>query len=80
MLAKRTSNNLVALPREIVAEFQGTEYFRVTVEDGRVVLTPTDLTHEEVKQVTSAVRQERLAKIGMTQADVDRIVAEAQRE
>ena len=80
MLAKRTSNNLVTLPKEIVAEFQGTEYFRVTVEDGRVVLRPTDLTHEEVKQVSAAVRRERLAKMGMTQADLDEIAAQARRE
>ncbi len=80
MFAKRTSNNLVTLPKEIVSEFQCTEYFRVTVEDGRILLTPTDLTREEVTQVTSASWQETLNKISMTQADVDEIAAQTQRE
>ncbi len=40
MLAKLTSENQLTLPEAIVADFQGSEYFAVTTENSRIVLTP----------------------------------------
>ena len=40
MLAKLTSKNQLTLPKAVIADFQGLEYFDVTKENGRIVLTP----------------------------------------
>ena len=40
MLAKRNSRNQITLPKAIIADFEGTDYFDVTQENGRIVLDP----------------------------------------
>lgn len=63
MLAKLTSQNLVTLPKSVMADFPGTEYFDVSSEDGRIVLTPVRLAR--IGEV-----QRKLKEIGITEADV----------
>lgn len=72
MLAKLTSKNQLTLPKAIVADFQGAEYFDVTQERGRIVLTPVRLTRAD------AVRA-KLAELDMDEADVAEAVAWARR-
>jgi hypothetical protein len=40
MLAKLTTKNQITLPREVIKEFKGIEYFDAMVKDGRIVLEP----------------------------------------
>lgn len=63
MLAKLTSQNRVTLPKSVMADFPGTEYFEVSSEDGRIVLTPVRLAR--IGEV-----QRKLKKIGITESDV----------
>lgn len=44
MLAKLTSKNQITLPKAVVSAFKGTDYFDVTEEDGRIMLTPMRVT------------------------------------
>ena len=68
MLAKLTSKNQLTLPKAVIADFQGSEYFDVTKENGRIVLTPVRLTR------AGAVRA-KLAELNITEADVADAVA-----
>ncbi len=68
MLAKLTSKNQLTLPKAIVASFEGVEYFDVTTDNGRVVLTPVRLVRAD------AVRA-KLAELGVSEADVAEAVA-----
>ena len=72
MLAKLTSKNQLTLPKAVISTFPDTEYFDVTRESGRIVLTPVRLTRAD------AVRA-KLAELGLSEADVDRAVAWARR-
>jgi bifunctional DNA-binding transcriptional regulator/antitoxin component of YhaV-PrlF toxin-antitoxin module len=63
MLAKLTSKNQFTLPKAIVNRFPGIEYFNVEEKDGRIILTPVK------PQAAEAVRQ-KLAELGITEADV----------
>ena len=72
MLAKLTSKNQLTLPKAVIADFQGSEYFDVTKENGRIVLTPIRLTR------AGAVRA-KLAELNITEADVADAVAWARR-
>ena len=72
MLAKLTSKNQLTLPKAVVSDFQGYEYFDVTRETGRIVLTPVRLTRVE------SVRA-KLAELGVDEDDVAKAVAWARR-
>ena len=72
MLAKLTSKNQLTLPKAVVSDFQGSEYFDVTKENGRIVLTPVRLNRAD------AVRA-KLAELGLSEADVSEAVAWARR-
>ena len=63
MLAKLTSKNQLTLPKALLGEFPACEYFDVTKENGRIVLTPVRLTR------ANAVRA-KLAALGISEADV----------
>ncbi len=63
MRVKLTSRNQFTLPKAVMNHFPGTKYFQVTVEGGRIVLTPVDLGRGE------AVRA-KLAELGVTPKDV----------
>lgn len=68
MLTKLTSKNQLTLPKAVLSDFQGAEYFEVTGEHGRIVLTPVRLTR------ASTVRS-KLAELGLSETDVSDAVA-----
>lgn len=72
MLAKLTSKNQVTLPKAVVSSVDVTEYFDITVENGRIILTPVRI------QQAQSVR-DKLEKLGITEQDVDDAVGWARR-
>ena len=68
MLAKLTSKNQITLPKAIVSCVEMAEYFDVSVEGGRIVLTPVRV------QKAQAVR-EKLEKLGITEQDLEDALA-----
>ncbi|MCY3728194.1 MAG: hypothetical protein OXF97_04230 [Nitrospira sp.] len=68
MLAKLTSKNQLTLPKSILSDFEGAEYFDVTRENGCIVLTPVRITR------AGTVRA-KLAELGLSEADVADAVA-----
>lgn len=72
MLAKLTSKNQITLPKAAVTSVDAAEYFDVTVENGRIVLTPVRV------RAAQAVR-EKLEQLGITEQDVEDAVAWARR-
>ena len=64
MLAKRTSKNQLTLPKAIVQAVGEAEYYDVSTDNGRIVLTPVRL------QQADAVRA-KLEALGITQDDVE---------
>ena len=63
MVAKLTSKNQLTLPKAVVADFRGYEYFEVSQEHGRILLTPVRLNR------AAAVRA-KLAELGVSEGDV----------
>lgn len=72
MLAKLTSKNQITLPKAAVSSVETAEYFDVTVENGRIILTPVRVQHAQ------AVR-EKLEQLGITEQDVEDAIAWARR-
>ncbi len=72
MLAKLTSKNQITLPKAVVSSIDVAEYFDVTVENGRIILTPVRV------QQAQAVR-DKLEELGITEQDIDDAVDWARR-
>lgn len=72
MLAKLTSKNQITLPKAIVSEIDAAEYFDVSVDNGRIVLTPIRI------QQAQLVR-DKLLQLGITEQDVEDALAWARR-
>ncbi len=73
MLAKRTAKNQITLPKALVEAVGVSDYYDVTVEEGRIVLTPVRV------QRADAVR-DKLAELGISEADIDDAVAWSRKE
>ncbi len=67
MLAKLTSKNQITLPRDVVKEFKGIDYFDAVVQDGRIVLEPV-----QIRPVAGNLQgiREKMRKLGISEADV----------
>ncbi len=68
MLAKLTSKNQLTLPKAVTSAVELTDYFDVTAENGRIVLTPVRVNRAD------GVRA-KLAELGLTEADISDAVA-----
>ena len=68
MLAKLTSKNQLTLPKAVTGAIEATDYFDVTAENGRIVLTPVRVNRAD------GVRA-KLAELGLSEADVNDAVA-----
>lgn len=66
-LTKKTSKNQITLPKRIVDQFPGAEYFEVTAEGDRIVLRP-------VETAPLARVHEKLAELGLDEKDVQAAV------
>lgn len=72
-LAKKTSKNQLTLPKAVVDEFPGVDYFEVAAEADRIVLRPLRLRQaDEVRQ--------RLAAAGIGGADIRAAITAARRK
>ncbi|RTB44148.1 AbrB/MazE/SpoVT family DNA-binding domain-containing protein [Pseudomonas aeruginosa] len=67
MLAKLTAKNQITLPKAIVSSVEAADYFEVSAENGRIVLTPIRV------QKANAVRA-KLSALGITEEDVTEAV------
>ena len=72
MLAKRTSKNQITLPKAAVQAVGESDYYEVTTEAGRIVLTPVRIGQAD------AVRG-KLEALAITEQDVNDAVQWARR-
>jgi hypothetical protein len=75
-LAKLTSKNQLTLPRDVVREFPGVEYFEVRVRGEEIVLRP--VTFAPTGDLIEKVRR-HIGALGLTEADVEEAVRWARR-
>jgi hypothetical protein len=73
MLAKLTVKNQLTLPKAVVKQFTGVEYFDVSTDGSAITLRPLQRSRaDEVR--------EHLAQLGITEQDVKDAVAWARKE
>ena len=67
MLAKLTTKNQITLPRDVVKEFKGIEYFDAVIQDGRIVLEPVRIRPAGADLAGIRMKME---KLGIVEKDV----------
>ena len=68
MLSKLTSKNQLTLPKSVISDFPGVEYFDVIKDKGRIVLTPVNIAQADTVRA-------KLAELGVTEADITEAIA-----
>ena len=63
MIAKMTSKNQLTLPKGVVSQFPGSQYFEVRAEYGRIILEPLN-----IKPLRAV--HEKLEQLGITEDDL----------
>ncbi len=72
MRAKLKEGNQLTLPDEVVLALDGAEDVELEVKDGLIILIP-------VKRITLQDVQDKIARLGITEADIADAVAWARR-
>lgn len=77
MLAKKTSKNQITLPKKVVDALPPTDYFDVSLREGKVVLKPVTVTvpGERLRAV-----REKIRRLGLTEADLTFAIRWARRK
>lgn len=73
MLAKKTSKNQITLPKKIVDNFPGVDYFEVREEKGQIILFP-------VRPHNADGVREKLAELGIVAEAVSAAIDWARRK
>lgn len=71
MLAKRTYKNQITIPRDVIRDFPGVQYFDVQRRDEEIVLKPVRL---DAKENLETIRK-KMARLGITEKDITDAVA-----
>jgi hypothetical protein len=74
VLVKITSKNRLTLPKAVLKDFPGAEYFDAVAANGRIVLTPVRIARAD------AVRAKLAAELGISEKDVAGAVRWARRK
>ena len=58
MLAKLTAKNQISLPKAVVTNFPGVQYFDVSLRDGEIVLSPVVVARagEDLKAIRAKIK------------------------
>lgn len=80
MLAKKTSKNQVTLPRDVVKEFPGIDYFDVEIRDNTILLKPVKVVPVDQEDNSIFAIRAKMEKLGVTEEDVEDAVRWARKK
>ena len=63
MLTKRTSKNQVTIPKAVLQAVGETDYYEVSTQNGKIILTPFQLQQAETVRA-------KLESLGLTEQDI----------
>ncbi len=75
MLCKMTSKNQITLPKELVSQLAGQNYFDARLENNKIILEPVIIRPVETTEL-AAIR-DKITASGITEQSIPDIVAEA---
>jgi hypothetical protein len=79
MRAKLTPDKQIALPESVLDRVGSAEHFEITVEDGRIILTPIPAQKPDSADRTPDAIRQKLEQLGITEQDIEDAVTWARR-
>lgn len=77
MLCKKTYKNQITLPKKVMENFEGIEYFEADVRDGKIVLDPVQIVSRGTETLEKA--RKRIEDLGLTEEEIKKAVAWARK-
>lgn len=77
MLCKRTYKNQITIPKKVMEEFEGVEYFEAILLDGKIVLEPVKMT--PLSETSLEKVRKKISALGLTERDIDEAVSWARK-
>ena len=77
MLCKRTYKNQITIPKKVMEEFDGIEYFEARIRAGTIVLEPVAITPLKGGRLEKA--RMKIVELGLTDHDLDEAIEWARR-
>jgi len=78
MLCKRTYKNQITLPKKVMEEYEGYEYFEVKSEEGKIILEPVELTPKSETSLEKV--RDKIAALGLISKDIEDAVSWARKK
>jgi hypothetical protein len=78
MLCKRTYKNQITLPKKVMEQFDGYDYFEAKAEKGKIILEPVKITPQG-ESVLEKVR-DKAAALGLTSKDIEEAIGWARKQ
>ncbi len=78
MLCKRTYKNQITIPKKVMENFDGVEYFKAEVRDGAIVLEPVEITARNDVRLEKV--RKKIADLGLTERDIEDAVRWARKK
>jgi hypothetical protein len=73
MLCKRTYKNQITIPKKVMEEFDGVEYFEARIREGTIVLEPVEVKPLEKNRLVKI--RKKIAALGLSDRDIEDAVA-----
>ena len=68
MLAKITSKNQITIPKKIIDQIPGIDYFDVTLKDGSVILKPLKTYETDLDQIRTKIKKLKIKENSVAEA------------
>jgi len=78
MLCKKTYKNQITLPKKVMENFEGVEYFNADIRDGKIVLDPVQLIPLGMKGMENI--RKKIEDLGLTEEEIEKAVAWARKK
>lgn len=80
MLCKKTVKNQITLPKKLMDDFNGVEYFNVIAQFGKIVLVPVKMKPLGKKALSLSSIQKKISSLRLTEDDIDKAIQWARKK
>ena len=78
MLCKKTYKNQITLPKKVMENFEGVEYFNADIRDGKIILDPVQIVSGGTETLENV--RKKIEKLGLSEDEIEKAVAWARKK
>jgi len=78
MLCKKTYKNQITLPKKVMENFEGVDYFNADVRDGKIILDPVQIVSGGTEALDKV--RKKIESLGLSEDEIEKAVAWARKK